>query len=59
MVHWTAGLKSACLMISFFKGNTQMVRMGTVQSGPVPYPAQTVSLQTGMGQMGPTQVSVQ
>ncbi|CAG9531297.1 unnamed protein product [Cercopithifilaria johnstoni] len=40
-------------------GNTQMVRMGTVQGGPVPYPAQSVSLQTGMGQMGPTQVSVQ
>lgn len=36
-----------------------MVRMGTVQGGPVPYPAQSVSLQTGMGQMGPTQVSVQ
>lgn len=36
-----------------------MVRMGTVQSGPVPYPAQNVSLQTGIGQMGSTQVSVQ
>ncbi|VDN01785.1 unnamed protein product [Thelazia callipaeda] len=40
-------------------GNTQMVRMGPVQAGPVPYPAQSVSLQTGMGQMGPTQVTVQ
>lgn len=42
-----------------FLGNTQMVRMGTVQGGPIPYPAQSVSLQTAMGQMGPTQVTVQ
>ncbi|KAL3997707.1 hypothetical protein ACH3XW_12025 [Acanthocheilonema viteae] len=45
--------------VGMSQGNTQMVRMGTVQGGPVPYPAQSVSLQTGMGQMGPTQVSVQ
>ncbi|VDM10607.1 unnamed protein product [Wuchereria bancrofti] len=45
--------------VGMSQGNTQMVRMGTVQSGPVPYPAQNVSLQTGMGQMGPAQVSVQ
>lgn len=52
-------LKFTRLMIIFFKGSTQMVRMGTVQSGPVPYPAQNVSLQAGMTQIGPTQVSVQ
>uniref|UniRef100_A0A915Q4H1 Mediator complex subunit 15 KIX domain-containing protein n=1 Tax=Setaria digitata TaxID=48799 RepID=A0A915Q4H1_9BILA len=45
--------------VGMSQGNTQMVRMGAVQSGPVPYPTQNVSLQTGMGQMGPTQVTVQ
>ncbi|OZC05778.1 hypothetical protein X798_07247, partial [Onchocerca flexuosa] len=45
--------------VGMSQGNTQMVRMGTVQGGPVPYPPQNVSLQTGVGQMGPTQVSVQ